>query len=78
MINFDTIRVNVAEILTIPAQDLADDMPFEATGNWDSLAKVGVAALVFEATRKNVTRQDMDRVADLRGVFDLIRSKAGA
>ncbi len=77
VIDFNDIRAEIAQIMSLAPQQLVADEPLAAQGEWDSLAAVGTVAIVFDKTGVQLSTEDILAVATLQDVFDLIRSKAG-
>jgi acyl carrier protein len=71
----EAIRASIAEILTLPLDELKGDVRLENSDNWDSMARIGIVALVFESTGVTVSGEEMDRIVTVQDIFDLVTLK---
>jgi acyl carrier protein len=71
----EAMRASIAEILTLPLDELKGDVRLENSDNWDSMARIGIVALVFESTGVTVSGEEMDRIVTVQDIFDLVNLK---
>ncbi|MGE1172468.1 MULTISPECIES: acyl carrier protein [Pseudomonas] len=71
----ETMRASIAEILTLPLDELKGDFRLENSDYWDSMARIGIVALVFESTGVTVSGEEMDRIVTVQDIFDLVTLK---
>ncbi|WP_438298990.1 acyl carrier protein [Pseudomonas sp. NMS19W] len=71
----EAMRASIAEILTLPLDELKGDVRLENSDNWDSMARIGIVALVFESTGVTVSGEEMDRIVTVQDIFDLVSLK---
>ena len=71
----EAMRASIAEILTLPLDELKGDVRLENSDNWDSMARIGIVALVFESTGVTVSGEEMDRIVTVQDIFDLVTLK---
>lgn len=75
MVDLVKMRASIAEILLIPVAELHGETRLENSDNWDSMARIGIVALVFEQTGVNVSGEEIDDVVTVQDLFDLIDRK---
>lgn len=75
MVELEDMRAKIAEILSIPLNELHGDTRLEGSDNWDSLAMIGIVALVFETTGTTVSREEIEGVVTLQDIFTLAAQK---
>lgn len=75
MVDLEKMRASIAEILLIPVAELHGETRLENSDNWDSMARIGIVALVFEQTRVNVSGEEIDGVVTVQDLFDLFDRK---
>lgn len=76
MVEFKNMRESLSDILSIPLDQLRGDLVLEANENWDSLARIGAVALIFETTGASVSPEEIGGVVTLQDLFDLASRKA--
>ncbi|WP_445177889.1 acyl carrier protein [Pseudomonas sp. McL0111] len=75
MVDLKKMRANIAEILLIPVDQLHGETRLENSDNWDSMARIGIVALVFETTGVTVSGEEIESVVTVQDLFDLIDLK---
>lgn len=75
MLEWEMMRASFAEILSMPESELQADMALDTCENWDSLAKVGMVALIFEKTGATVSQEDVAGAETLQDILDLAARK---
>ncbi|MEK6748143.1 MAG: hypothetical protein AABY83_02900 [Pseudomonadota bacterium] len=75
MVEFENMRASIADILSVPLSELHGDTVLAASKDWDSLAIVGIVALIFEKTGSSVTYEEISSAVTLQGIFDLATCK---
>jgi acyl carrier protein len=75
MIDLVKMHADVAEILTMPVDKLHGDIRLQNSDNWDSMARIGIVALVFEKTGASVSGEDIMGIVTVQDLFDLIDRK---
>lgn len=75
MIDLVKMRADVAEILIMPVDKLHGDIRLQNSDNWDSMARIGIVALMFEKTGANVSGEEIMGVVTVQDLFDLIDRK---
>ncbi len=75
MVDLVKMRASIAEILFIPLAELHGETVLENSDNWDSMARIGIVALVFEQTGVSVSGEEIERVVTVQDLFDLIDGK---
>ncbi|RVD76347.1 acyl carrier protein [Pseudomonas koreensis] len=75
MVDLVKMRASIAEILCIPLAELRGETVLENSDNWDSMARIGIVALVFEQTGVSVSGEEIERVVTVQDLFDLIDRK---
>ncbi|CAI8812042.1 acyl carrier protein [Pseudomonas serboccidentalis] len=75
MVDLVKMRASIAEILFIPLAELRGETVLENSDNWDSMARIGIVALVFEQTGVSVSGEEIERVVTVQDLFDLIDRK---
>jgi acyl carrier protein len=59
------------ELLEVPANSLAEDVPLEKVDSWDSLNVIGYIALVDETFSKEVDPEKISACKTVGGLVDL-------
>ncbi|WP_061291604.1 acyl carrier protein [Azotobacter vinelandii] len=75
MVELENMRASIAEILSIPLNELHGDTRLESIDNWDSMAMIGIVALVFETTGATVSGEEIAGVVTVQDIFDLAAQK---
>ncbi|MHA3735742.1 acyl carrier protein [Pseudomonas sp. Eth.TT006] len=75
MIDLVKMRASIAQILFIAPHELRGETVLENSDNWDSMARIGIVALVFEQTGVSVSGEEIERVVTVQDLFDLIDRK---
>jgi acyl carrier protein len=75
MMEWENMRAGMAEILSMPLNELHGDTILTTSENWDSLAIVGTVALLFEMTGASVSHEEISGAVTLQGIFDLAARK---
>ncbi len=75
MIDVERIREGVSEVLSIPLSELKDDTNIDDCDNWDSLATVSTAAMIFEMTNITVSPEEMDKVVLFKDIINIAELK---
>ncbi|MBT9265027.1 acyl carrier protein [Pseudomonas sp. MG-9] len=75
MVDLVKMRASIAEILFIPLAELRGETVLENSDNWDSMARIGIVALVFEQSGVSVSGEEIERVVTVQDLFDLIDRK---
>jgi acyl carrier protein len=75
MVDLVKMRESIAEILFISPAELRGETVLENSENWDSMARIGIVAMVFEQARVSVSGEEIERVITLQDLFDLIDGK---
>lgn len=75
MVDLEKMRASIAGILLIPVAELHGETRLENSDNWDSMARIGIVALVFEKTGVKVSGKEIDGVVTVQDLFDLIDRK---
>ncbi|WP_338801492.1 acyl carrier protein [Pseudomonas sp. RSB 5.4] len=75
MVDLVKMRESIAEILSIPVDKLHGETRLENSENWDSMARIGIIALVFEQVGVSVSGEEIERVVTVQDLFDLIDGK---
>lgn len=75
MLEWENMRTSFAEILALPAGELTPDTVLGECADWDSLAKVGMVALVFEKTGATVSQEEIAAAVTLQDILDLAALK---
>jgi len=77
MVDLEKMHASIAEILSIPVDELQGETRLEDSDNWDSMARILVVALVSEATRAKATVSgaEIEGVVTVQDIFDLVARK---
>ncbi|UVK86353.1 acyl carrier protein [Pseudomonas sp. B21-051] len=75
MVDLVKIRESIAEILLIAPAELRGETVLENSDNWDSMARIGIVAMVFEQAGVSVSGEEIERVVTVQDLFDLIDRK---
>ncbi|MEP2783201.1 MAG: hypothetical protein ABJO67_21420 [Pseudoruegeria sp.] len=70
MINTDEIRKHIAQLTSVSLDILTDGKRLDELDDWDSMAMVGTAAMIFELTNQTV---DLDAVEALKTYGDIVK-----
>ena len=75
MIDIESLRAHVSGVLSIPLSELNDNTLLDSSGNWDSLAKIGVVAMIFENSKITVSQDEIDEIETLVDILKLVERK---
>ncbi len=74
--NADRFRALVAEILRVPANEIADDLDMEATSTWDSLSHMELIAAIEDEFHVELSMDDIIAMTSVAKIKDVLTSKS--
>ncbi|MBV4457865.1 MULTISPECIES: acyl carrier protein [Pseudomonas] len=75
MADMEKMRASIADILSIPLDELKGDTLLESSDFWDSMARISIVALVFETTGTTISGEEIEGVVTVQDIFDLAAGK---
>ncbi|WP_028303030.1 hypothetical protein [Oceanospirillum maris] len=77
MITVVAFKTKFSEIVSMSPEEIHDDTQLDSLIEWDSLAMVGMAALLFEISQTTSTADEITELKTFKDLVSLAYAKGG-